>query len=51
MAVYDVVYTLSAHHSNIIYTATHTQSAILINFMNFFMNFNLTTCTFQYIHK
>jgi hypothetical protein len=29
---------------------SHTQFVILINFMNFLMNFNLTTCTFQYIH-
>ena len=29
----------------------HTQFVILINFMNFLTNFNLTTCTFQYIHK
>ena len=48
------VYTLSAHHSNITtvaYTAAHTQFVILINFINFLTNFNLTTCTFEYIHK
>ena len=49
-----------AHHSNITtaayvyghtHTHTHTQFVILINFMNFLTNFNLITCTFQYIHK
>ena len=34
-----------------IYGHTHTLFVILINFMNFLTNFNLTTCTFQYIHK
>ena len=36
---------------DVAYTATHTQFVILINFMNFLTNFNLITCTFQYIHK